>query len=656
MEIKFQSYGRKKNVDITVNEFKGATNTLIDDARLNPSQAKESVNLIQVQDGLWKVRPGTINYGQALGGESSIDGAIEYIKDDGTRETIAIGGTTGTVYKSIDGGSWTAISGATLTAGNTPYFLQIKSNLYITNGVNNLTRYNGITLSQYTALSAPSGINLNRTTLTAGSFNLYYQVTALNDVGETEGSTEATITVNKVRNAWAGGEKITISWSSVTGATRYQVYYSDQTGYEVLLGSTTSTSFDDDGTIQENPYIEVPDANTTAAPKFRQMELSGSRIWATQDPVNPWRVYFSGTGVNQGIFSDFYGGGYIDLEQGGRDRPVAVVHFRTGKGDSVATVLCSSPEGRGSIWQISLESITVGETTFTVPSAIKIVGSVGANAPYGVVKAGDNIFFSNKKGIFALRNKAQLFNVLSTDELSSPIRPSYRAFAGNYIDTISGYYHEGKVYYSIPRSTRNDSIMIYDIERNNWNYYWTIGAKQFMEYTDSSGTSYLLGVPVTGNQLFQFTESVATDLGVKFNTSYISGLLPISRDKTEFGRNTETFFEFGRPRGVIKCEVSGIDYKEGFKLLGSKTINVEDTSSTVDFTSGLFGEYSFSDDDEIPTTFTQATIKKRIKVPKPINAIQYHVYSDQADTDYTILSIQTKGTITPTRPPTRWTN
>lgn len=658
MELKIKRQVNLRSVNLVINSGRGGTNTLLDEARLGPTMAKETINLIQVQDGLWKTKWGSAYYGITIPGEDSIDGASEFIATDGTKKLVAIGGTTGKFYDSDDdGASWNEISGATFTPGTQPYFLQIGGVLFITNGTDALTKYNGTTLVRYTEIDPPAwgGTPIARGAgLSSGSFSLFYQITALNDVGETVGSTEQTILVNKERDAWtAATENIVLTWVAVTGATRYQIYYADAEGTEMLLDDTTGVTYTDDGSKQPNPYIIVPNDNTTGAPKFRQMELSGNRIWATGDPGNKYRVYFSGVGQYLGYFSPFYGGGYVDIELGGRDQPIGVVHYRTGKGDSIATVLTQTPEGRGSIWQVSLESLTVGATTFVVPSPIKIVGSVGSNSAYGIVKAVDNVLFPNKRGIFALRNKAQMFNVLSTDEQSAPIRPSYRSIQGAYIEKICGYFYEGKVFFSAPvGGSVNDRTFIYDLERNNWNWYWDKGYKMFFEHTDASGVSHLMAVPTSGGRLIEISENIANDLGQKFNTSLITGLYPVSSDRTQFAKITSVYVELGRPKGIIKAEVLGIEKKRGFSTVATKTIT--DSVSNIDFVNALFSDFVFSDDDAKPTTFSQASVKKRIKVNRTLNAIQFRLSSENADTDYTSLSIHAKGEIIPTRPPSSW--
>lgn len=98
----------RRNVSMEIKDFKGGSNLLLDEASLAPNEAKTILNLIQVQQGLWKTRWGTAYYTPAL--PFACDGATEFVKSDGTTELIAVAG--GHVWKSTDGGSWTEIEEA----------------------------------------------------------------------------------------------------------------------------------------------------------------------------------------------------------------------------------------------------------------------------------------------------------------------------------------------------------------------------------------------------------------------------------------------------------------------------------------------------------------------------------------------------------------
>lgn len=669
---------KSRQILIDVSKFDGGSNSLLAQANMPSNFSVESVNLLQVQDGKWKTRWGTSYYGTSL--PANPDGGSEYVKSDGTTELIAV--SNGVVYKSTDGGSWSSISGATFTAGVQCYFMQMggydSSNtfhnyLYITNGTDNPARYNGTTLETYSSLSAPANLTASRVAsgLSSGANVYYAQVTALNTVGETVGSTEASISTCKARPNWtAGVDKISWSWNSVTGASRYQLYLSDASGYESLLTSTDQTNFTDDGTLDLNTYVQVPYDNTTTAPKFKSMGVSNNRIWATNNSNDMYKVYFSGTGRNIGAFSDFYGGGWINLERGGREIPIVVKHYQSGSGSGIATVLCKTPDGKGAVWQISLDTATVGDTSFTVPSASKVVGSFGSESILGVVTTDNNIEFPNSKGWFTLGPERQYFGILRTKEQSSNIRPYWRSLVGNLISKICAYYYDAKIFISVPTSTSgNDRIIVRDTERGNWSVDWSIGAKQFLEYTDTNGNTHLLYIPLSGTRLIELSENYLNDLGVAFNQSYISPLLPVAKDKTNIMSLKESIVELADPRGSINFQILGIGKNDSFTTLASKTITnfgsntgigsdqLTDSffSSTNDNSSGGSGSWAIYFTDT-PSTFTQSTTKKAIKKRAKIYAIQFKVYSTTADTSFTINSLQAKGRLIQSRIPSAWTN
>jgi hypothetical protein len=669
-----------KEVLITIDRFNKGSNKLVDEARMDREFAVESVNQVQVQDGLWKTKWGTTYYGNALA--ANPDGASEYVKADGSTELIAI--ANGVAYKSTDGGSWSSIAGATFTAGVQCYFMQIagydsstqayKNYLYIANGTDPLTRYDGTSLSTYTEINAPASLtaSLVASGLSSGSFTYYGQVTALNDVGETVGSTEFSITTNKERDLWdaATDKGIYWGWNSVVGAIRYQLYISDEEGDETSLTSTTQTSFIDDGTLSINPYVSPPLANTTSAPKFKSMTVSGNRVWATSNDDDMYAVYWSGTGTRIGNFSDFYGGGIIWLERGGREIPVAVKHYQTGTGEGRATILSKTPDGRGAVWQITIGDLTVGDTSFAVPSATKVIGSNGTESILGVVATNNDIAFPNRKGWFTLGPEKNYYGILRTNERSSNIRNYWRSLTQSGVPNIAAYFYDAKIFIAVPTGiSGNDRIIIYDTERLSWNVEWTNSAKQFLEYTDTNGTTHFMYIPTSGTKLIELSENTLNDLGTAFNQSYVSPLIPVSEKQTDILNLREAIVELGRPRGVVKFQILGIGKNNSFQTLATKTITsfaantgvgsdlagkvvASSTQSSVSGGAGSWAVYLL----DSPSTFSQANIHAAIKKRAKIYHLQFKVYSTNADTDYTINKLQARGRLQSSKVPSSWLN
>ncbi len=647
--------------ELVIDDYSGGSNTVISEARLgkkksNNKYAVEATNLQQCQDGIWETRSGTGNFGVAISGASSLDGGIEYIDSDDTRHILIIGG--GKLWDSTDdGATWSEISGATFASGYRPYFLQIKNQMWISNANDALAYFDGTNLNTFSAIADPvSAPTLSRGSgLTTGTYTYYVRYTANNDVGYTNPSPALTVTADKPREQWDIASSEYIDYTipgAISDADSYDWWLGDVSGQEYHLGSSTELTFRDQGD-SVNPYSETPDDNTTAAPTFGPMEMSGNRLWATKDPTNKWRVYGTGTGQYLGYFSPFYGGFWIDIEKGGRYKPISVVHYRTGKGDPIITVLCSSPDGLGTIFQVELSSLSVGDVTFTVPIAYKLVGSIGADAPASVTKFMDNVGFLNKKGVFFLRNKEQMFNVLATDDMTAPIRNQFQSLNESYIANACGYYSPPRLIFSATTGTVNDKTFIFDLEHRNWAWAWNIGFKQFFEYTDSNDNTHLLGIPTSGNRLVEISENYLSDLGQPYLAQYLSPLIPVNPDDPrEQAKIQEVIFEIGNLLGDVDVAILG-KTKSGDVTVAA-TDTVASTMSSTGWGDNAFSDLVFSDTANAPTTFAQSSRRKRLRVNKKFYATQYRVKSNSTDTYWQLLSIQANGFRLPGRSPSNW--
>lgn len=644
-----------------LDNFGGGSMTIISDARLgkrssNHRYAVEATNLMQYEDGVWGPRPGTTYYGKAIPGVDGIIHIAEYTKADKTRELIAIC-TDGKGYKSTNNGqTWTEVTGATWDITGQILSLQFKSQLWISNGINPLVYYNGSVFVPFNPVadppSAPSftlGAGLS-----AGPYKYYIRYTANNSVGYTNPSPALEIAVNKPRETWDrdNNEYVDYTVVAVTDAENYDLWLGETENNVAHLGSTVELTFRDYGQ-PTNSFREAPDDNITAAPKVASMELSGSRMWATKDADNPWRVYGTGTSQYLGYFSPFYGGFWADLERGGKYYPVAVTHYRTGRGDPIATILCSSADGSGTIFQIELLNITIGDVSITVPVAYKLVGSVGSDAVGSVVKFGDNIAFLNKKGVYFLRNKEQMFNVLSTDDMTAPFRNMFASLNGSEIHRAVAYYWAPRLMFSVPVGNENDLTFVWDDERRNWAWAWTIGFRQIMEYTDTGGVTHLLAVRTSDSQIIEISGNILSDLGQGMFCQYVSPLIPVDpNDHRVQARVRETIFEMGEVRGSVNAAVLGRTRKADIATVGGKTIS--STFSNSGIGDDAWSDMLFSDTGDMPKTFSSSSVKKVIRPRKRLYAIKYRVTSNGVGNDWRLYSIQSHGSYVFKKSPSQW--
>lgn len=645
---------------ITIDNFGKGVMTLFNTTRLPQEAVAESQNMFLDQDGVWTTRPGTTSYGQTL--TTPIDGGTSFTKynSNGTMNTYVGVIDNGSFKYSSDGGTWTTVSGATWTTGNPVSMKQIKSRLYISNGVDALAYYDIVagTLNVFTALSTPGAPSPVKTGLGGTNYTAYYRISAVNDIGETAAGTEGSVTINKHRDDWIlGTDFITLTWSAVSGATRYNIYYSDNTNQEVYIDSVAagaSPSYIDYGTTIANTYQTYPTADSTAGPKYTQFALSSNQLWATGDPNNVYRVGWTGTGQFLGAFNPFSGGGYLDLESGGNEKPVSVKAFRDGRGNSVATVLTSDPNGTGSTWAITLTTVTIDVLSITIPSYSKQQGSVGTKSPFGAVEYNNSVYFPSPKGFQSLGSQQSILNVLVTNDISADIRPSVDGINNLYASLICGIAFKGRIYWSVPYgSTTNNQTWVLDLERKGaWALPWTIGVKRFIEYTDSTGVIRLLGIPVTGTKLIQFDQNVSGDSGTAFSTNLLSGLIHWNQDHTDWAYIQKCYVELAEPTGTITFSIAGTQKSKSFRTVGTRTIT--DASSSSGYDSDLWDNQEFDVSTQAPNTFSQSSVIKVLRINKLLNSLQWELTTSNVNDSYRLIQVVIKGVLIPTSDPSAY--
>lgn len=640
---KFPKLKSRKPSLIQLDSFVGGVNVISSETRLKKNQAKEATNCMLNEDGVWDIRWGSQQYGPTF--DNDIDGFAEYRKADGTTELIVVEG--GDVWRTTASGK-TQITGATLTAGHACSFIQIGTYLYICNGHDVVTYYDGTDLVQYTAITVPANPALSRGAgLSAGDYTYYYQVTAVNAVGETTPCAEQNITVDQDRDVWdAANEYIKVDWDAVTNALKYIVYFADTTGYCVKLAEVITNTYTDLGSAEPNPYIYPPTANTTGGPKLGTIIISGNRLWGTE-PDNPYYVYFSGTGVDLGNFNPGYGGGWVELEPGGRNRVTAIVDFQ---GDAHA--VCESPEGRGAIWSVSLESQTIGSTTFTVPIPTKLVGATGTDAPRTIILVENDVVALGRKRAIVFGNEPGVLNVKRVNEFSRNVRPFIKSLDGSSFDGNCAYYYDAKIFFSVATGSGDpDKIMVFDRELMAWAEPWTVGVTQFGEYTTGGVTRFLGSI---STKLFEFSANFEGDDGSAFQQKYVSPRIPISKDWTEFGKIKDVTVKLKGVKGTVQFEALGTGKNELFSSLKSGTI----TPGTSDTGIGWdkVGDFQMGSTSGTPTLFASESLIRYFTLNKLVRDIQFIVKtSGNSLTDKFVLTgLQAEGYKIKTGRPATW--
>jgi len=566
----------------------------------------------------------------------------------------------GAVYRSTNNGTtWAFCSGLTLDGTAWVDFNQNSGYLYITNGINVISRYNGTTtLETYDALSKPTGVAATRTNLVGTTYTYYYKVSAVNSIGFTEASTEDLEQVSLTRANWSATNFVTVTWNAVSGANRYDVYISENNVDFFYLGSTLATelSFKDDGTFIPIPSTTAPTDNTTTGPKFEELTNVGARQYGVRDRDNPYRIWFSGANAYAGAFSLAYDGGYLDWQTGAKLRPVKVEDYRDGKNEPKATVWCESSDGSGGIIQMTLSEFNVDNITVIIPEALKLPGSRGTPSPGSVVNVLNDYMFYNSQAFYNLGSRAQFLNLLSTDEVSSNIRPTIKQIQKAGEKGIASIYYEAKVYFSVPyNGTENDATIIYDTERKAWlPKAFTVGFKKFVQYTGSDKVQRLLCVKPGDSRLSEISENFPNDYGEPFVSSLVTGLYPVTKNRFEFQWTEEAEFEFSNPQDQITIDLIGIDRKRGYSVIKSRPINISPSTSGIGWDTFGWDTMEWDDDSILPSSFSESSVKRYFNVQKELNAIQWAITTRSPNSRYVLRTLQTWGTNTLGGKPRQW--
>lgn len=646
---------------LTLSNFKKGVITLIDKSRLPNDALEEATNLFLYEDGQPGPRPGVNWFGAVSPNGLAIDG-FDYFDFGGVIHLVIAAG--GTVYRSTDDGlNWSVCTGATLTAGSAVHMNQYNAFLYLTNGVDVIARYDGTTVLQsYTALITPAAPTIVRTGLAASTYTVYYKISAVSEIGFSIASAKVSQAVSLPRDAWdATTNYLTLTLPAPQATqTRADIYYStDDLNYyylDSIISSTAnpSVTYKDDGSALVVPSTTAPIANTSQGPLVAELVNVGSRMYGVRDPGNRYRIWFTSGSPPYGSFSSGYDGGYLDWQLGGKYLPVHVEDYRDGKGTPLATVWCTSADGQGCIIQMSLDILTVGDISITIPNAYKLPGSRGTPAPGSVCNVLNDYMFYNTQAFYNLGSRPQLLQILSTDEVSANIRPTVKQISSAGEMNIASVYFDAKVYFSVPYgSSTNNYTTIYDTERKAWlPTAFTIGFSKFLRYTDTTGTRRLLCLKPGDTRLSEIGTNIQGDYGVAFQTSLVTGLYPTVKNRFEFQFTEEAELELSNPQGSILVELLGIERTRGFSSQKSDTITT--TISTYGWDSFLWDTTRWDDTTLVASIFSESSVKRYFAVQKELNAVQWRITTNSLAAKYVLRTLQTWGTPTQAGHPQPW--
>lgn len=638
----------RKELNIHQNKFSKGYISTIDNSRRPLESLSDLTNMEIVQDNVLRPRPPLAEYGTQPTLPVIGRGMIRY---NGSRSIIWMMNDSGTgkLYKQSDGGAFSLIGGtyddeAWASCVQTYDAINSESRAYVYNGVDNLSfvKLSTNTVTTYTALATPGAPTPVKTGMTGSSDTHYYKITANNAVGESIASAAGSTTSGKARTSWTENtDYMTVSWSAVTNATSYTVYYGTSSSDCKELYTTTALQFIDYGTLAVNPYKLAPDGNSTEGEPFMWMHVdtkNNQLFGITTDN----KLYYSAPGT--GDFSPYNGGGWVGINRNGDTELNYVDVFRNGKGDPVVTVSSRGAAGKGKLHHITFEQLTVGDQIIVYPNVYEANGQSGAYSARGVVKARDSLWYFTGQEVKSTGTSQNIMNILTTTNVSQVIEPDLANLSLENLHKSVGVEYKDKIYWAVPvGSTENNEIWVLDLSRNNlWILRWTIAAKDLWLYEDNTGQTHFCAL--VNNKILQFTRAGAQphqDDGVAWRSRVGFDALVWDEDGIVLGKIRNQYFKLLNPKGTVVANTTGITRKGIQTSTGSDTFTVTTTNTWI----GQWGvgTHGIGDDPGTINTFGKSVAVLKVK-PKGLLAQEsWEVVGSTAGTDYILSTVNTRG-------------
>ena len=656
-QSKRNSRKSRKKVNIHQNEFSKGYISTFDDSRRPTNSLSDMTNMELVQDNVARPRPPLVAYGTQAA--NTIIGHGKFYQDSERYNLwMQDDGANGVLYKQKDGGAFTAFTGLnTYDDAAWASGVQNRNKVYIYNGVDNLSYIDLSTdvVVKYTALSTPT-LNTVVYSGTAGASTHYYRVSANNEVGESIASSIINDDTARDRNAWVNlTDFCTLSWTTVSGAKSYTIYYGNTADTQFELWTVgTETSFIDYGTLATNPFKIAPEGNSTQGAVFNHMYVdkkNGTVYGVTADNY----LYYSSPGSisDTADFSPYNGGGYVPIDQNGATQLNYVTSFRNGKGDPVITVSARGAAGKGNLFHITFETITVGDQAIIYPNVYEANGQSGTYAPRATVLNGDAIDYPTGLDFKSTGTSQNIVNILTTQSIAQAIEPDTAKITLESLSTAVGIEYKNRNYYALPvGSSSNNEIWVHDKSRkgNPWVLRWTVAAMDMWLYEDNSGATHFC--VLVGNRILEFTRAGSRshqDDNVAWRSRLAFNALVWDEDGLNLAKIRRQYFKLLQPRGTITANATGLTRSGTSTAAGSDSFTSTTTATGIG--QWQYGgahlaknrAYKYGDDVGNIDSYGKSVAVLQIKPKGLLAELAWEVIGESAGTDYTLSAVNTKG-------------
>jgi len=630
MPIQFTSakgYKQNKIAQVKWDSFRGGLNTFLRDTEIDKDEMAKSKDLMLIGRGIPTKRWGSDDY--FMSGATGITRGLRgYSNTAGGNELLAITDEGYLVKKS--GASYSIITGASWASGYYMEMTQLDDNMYLANGDNNLAKYNGSSLAEFTGVSVPTGLSATNLSGVSGTFSYSWRVSAENAVGETIAS-DSIILGNLPQNVADTLIRLTWTTASPSSLVRGYVIYGRESGTESFLARVQPNSlrYDDNGTDEPSVTSLPVIADTTTGPIAKYVIKHHNRLVVAGIKDQPSRVMISGS-ADSDAHEKFHWsqqGGFIDVDKDSGDNITGLRTF----GNKIIVFK------QRSVWSIGLETAQIGNYDVLDPQLNLITGSNGCMSHRSTAAVENDIMYLSRDGVYVLGYEPNILNVIRANEISVNVRDFFDSVSVSDMEKASAVYKSGMYILSLPSSKKT---IIFDRERRAWVGPWNTPYEihQWHKYYDAGNAEHLL-TATEDTFATKFDESYKTDRGNAFTTEFKSRREDWD-DWSTFKNIWDLLSEWRNISGSVNMNIV-IEGLEGqTNTVPVSGIEGETTGTAASWGPVPWGNAQWGDSEESGSALDVTDIPKRVILNKTGRTVQVEISTNGASDDYELLGIR----------------
>ena len=443
---------------VAYDNFAGGLNVLTSQSKIGDNESPDLWNIELVESGLPSKRRGSTIYGDTV--NSRVTGLASLYLASGTRTHLRM---SGTALRKLVSSAWQAIAGVTYTTNLQTNFVMARNALYIYNGTDQLSKYDGTTLSSVT-----NGV--------IGKFAIYYN------------------SIHIISGNPASPSRLFLSSSQDAEDFTYL------SGTATAGAAATITDSAQTWTINKYQNLSVTIIGGTGTGQSRTISSNTATIITVSSAwtVNPDNTskYIIGAGNTLDIAKD---DGQRIMGLGKFEDKLVVFKER-------------------STYQVVFDSSGV-------PAVSMINGAFGTVSHRSIESVENDLFYLANDGVRTFGYVANIPNVIRTNKLSSKIESIVSNINSLYAENASAIYHDNKYILSFPygASVTNNRIVVFQLLYGSWTQWGDIQVNCFNQFIDTDGKQKLYyGADNTGDSFQFLIDGIYNDNNVAINSYWYS--------------------------------------------------------------------------------------------------------------------------------------